>query len=267
MFGKKAKICLSWLLAALLLFPIGVSGQTVRAEVVPPKTDAELQEAMKQYDGPYPVYIYGKIPGKEFRDGGQKFFNEYVSAFIKEEGLDESQFLMDNNYTYWMAERRVGSEQEYGVSALIAVWMTKEEIYRVADSELVTSFGYVATCNDFRPIISYSFQPIDALRILQVTVGFLSEFPYMPEMDVNMDGHSTPLDALLALQESVGLTAIAYPAYLGGYRIGEPQTRYLGYDWELKRIPQYLFMHADDVNGDGNINEIDILIKYNHLWV
>ena len=156
---------------------------------------------------------------------------------------------------------------------LAVAWLTKEDIYRIAVCETVEHFAYAAEDPNphLRPFISYSYQPIEALIVLQAVVG-IEEEGYVESMglDIDRDGCITTFDALLALQEGVGLIAIAYPAYLQGWVSGIPEaveSPALAFDWELERMPHRLFMYAGDENGDGRVDTVDIFQKYNNLWI
>ena len=59
---------------------------------------------MKQYDGPYPVYIFGEMWDLDYRYGDQEYFDAYAGEFMKEVGLQANQLLfLRTAYTHWLA--------------------------------------------------------------------------------------------------------------------------------------------------------------------
>ena len=128
MLRNKVPKCIALALAVLLLFPASMSGQTARAEVDPPKTTPALREAMKQYDGPYPVYIFGEMPDLDYRYGDQEYFDAYAGEFMKEVGLQENQLLFGTVYTHWLAVMYMRIAQKCRSVPLAVAWLTKEDI-------------------------------------------------------------------------------------------------------------------------------------------
>ena len=257
MFSKTMKRSISILLTLLCIISAHGSGDSI-SDFITEKADMR-----------YPVYILGRIPVQEFLDGEKEFYDKYISQLVEEMCLEENDLFLNTIYTYWMAKARIVSVQSNNLIPLVAVWMTEEKIQHVKEYEkdvyILSVMGKSSTY--YKPIGVCSYNADSALRMLQISVGILPISAAWPsETDVNKDGEINALDALLALQESVGLIVIAESFYLGGWdsSIGEP-LRY-PYDWELEKIPTTLGLYTGDENGDGAADYLDILLKYNYLW-
>ena len=270
---KRIQILTVLLFCLLLLMPMQTGSILAFAEQEGSgKISPYLKERMADFDGPFPVYIKGLVP-EEHRDillprdhsvWDSSLFAQYAANFQKELGLEQSEPVLDVEYLY--AESRYYDYR--GGAYLAAVWLTKEEIYRVAVDERVVDI--VCISEDVYPFRLDSCDSWQALRILQASVGLHVSGPdvILPSRyyNINQDDYINALDALLALQESVGLIAIGTPQYYKPNHTGSMIWWADGYDWEMERMPENIFLCAGDENSDGVADKIDILIKCRDLW-
>jgi len=282
--NKRVRVCTAVLLVMLLLMPMQANRMPVLAKQEgSEKISSYLQERMAGFDGPFPVYVFGYVPEESLdimlpfnppkKQTWEEIWNkepfaEYAANFQKELGLEQNLPVLDVEYLYAMSYSR----KKHGSCALAAVWLTKEEIYRVASDEQVEKLlGVCEPGKSYPPFDLDSCDSLQALRILQVSVGLLEtndlEAGPLPSRyyNINRDDYVNALDALLALQESVGLIAIGEPVYWEPIHEGIMEIWGSGYDWERERMYNP-FLCAGDENGDGVADEIDILLKCRDLW-
>lgn len=211
------------LLALLFVFPL----QAVQAAVSAPheKISPELLEKVQklQPGEKLPVYVWayepdlsginqklGEILGEQSEYPGTdedyllaadalriKLYSEYFAAFnkefLEELGLKEKDLVIQRTD-----------------APLIIVWLTNEQIYRFSEMDKVRGlFLYDASAPSPEEIV-YTYTSVHALQILQAVVG-LRMGSINWEYDVDRDGQITVLDALLALQSSVGLITVSWP--------------------------------------------------------
>lgn len=258
---KKRIQILTVLLLSLLLL-LSMSNTAVLAEEHKATIMISLQEQMEDSDGPFPVYIMSRLPDEIqgallSQEWDKARFEEYVLEYQQEIGLEESEPALSINYLYELScEPSMRIEGQYAF-ALAAVWLTEEEIYRVISHEKVDAvMDMLIDSPGYRPVFPLQYNADLALEILQISVGLRSNFGLENrEWNVNLDEQIDSYDALLALQESVGLIAIAKPV---------PLRFWEKHDWE---VSSNTFLYANDVNGDGTPDDLDIMLKYRNMWV
>ena len=260
MRSKWFKGIMAVVLALACVLPMPVSGQTAGDTG---KIDEYLLAKMEQYTGELPVYICVKVDAtpEEVYAMKQEEFSQVAREFRNEAGLNDNNLVLSEQYMY-----HVGKSYSNTVP-LTTAWLTGEEILAMSSNERVTRVAFLLedpshkNYSIYFPFYTLSYNAERALFILQTSVG-LHE-PFVREMgDVDLSGQIDAYDALLALQESVGLIAIGEVMYL--YTWQSPILVEGAYDWE--RIPPDFFLWANDVNGDGVADALDILIKYNEWW-
>ena len=263
MRSKRLKGIMAVVLALACVLPMPVSGQTAGDTG---KIDEYLLEKMEQYTGELPVYICVKmdIPPEEAHAMEQEEFSQMAKEFRNEVGLDDNNLVLNEMYMYQLSR----SFRNY--IPLTTAWLTGEEILAMSSNERVARVAFLLEDPSHRnsaiyvPFFESSFNAERALFLLQISVGLhVPGERYIKDIDVDRNGQIGAYDALLALQESVGLIAIGRVMYLYTW-----QSTILiegAYDWE--RIPPDFFLCANDVNGDGVADALDILIKYNEWWL
>ena len=273
MLRKRIKV-LALLMAVLFLLPVhNIYGTALASEQERSKILSTVTESTENFNGPYPVYIATTVQAADYRRllaWTENDFEEYVQNIRKEIGLENNRLFLQTIYSYlttieFLKIALFGRDQID--IPLMAVWLTKEEMDQVA------CFDKVKVVTDiyqyfYYPVVPESYNATFALYMLEVSVGLRLGISSFDIYDVNRDGSITAVDALLALQESVGLIAIARTNYLGAWMCGQSMVRDLAYDWEKEQIPENLFFYANhDVNGDGKIDCLDIIVKFDYLWV
>ena len=200
------------------------------------------------------------------------YFEEYIDEFLNGIGLDQSDLCLGLIYTYSMAALRIGPNATGGEATLplAAVWLTEKEVLQMREYPSVLGCLKMSESGDYRPC--YEFAPTNsfyALLILQQSVGLKPVTLRQREINVNLDDKVNAEDALLVLQASVGLIAIAHTSYLrASIELGEPDDFFFRYDWEQERIPNRLCLTTNvDENGDGVLDAVDVFLKYNYLWL
>ena len=263
MKSKRLKGIVAVVLALACVLPMPVSGQTAGDTG---KIDEYLLEKMEQYTGELPVYICVQtdMTIHESLAIEEQEFNQMAEEFRQENGLEDDNLVLNSKYMFTLG-RTYGDS---GYIPLTTAWLTREEIRALAGNERVARVIYIPYHRNNRPNIyfpfrTFSFNAERALFLLQISVGLhVPGESYIKNIDVDKNGKIDAYDALLVLQESVGLIAI-----------GEVMTLYTwqssiweigAYDWE--RIPPEYIFCANDVNGDGVADSLDIMIKYRDMW-
>ena len=267
MMSRKRIKALALLMAVLFLLPVQMGDKAALAAKETSKIHPVLQEKMDKTDKELPVYIRVKVPSQEFWNGGESYYQQQIDYYLEKLDLDKNKLVLDMVYISSIAHY-FGGEVEEGLCspALLAIWLTKEEIYRIAEQDAVTQILYIAYPGGYYcPIRTYRYNATSALSMLQISVG-LQPQAVIEVPDANHDGAVTAVDALLALQVSVGLIVIAdynnfksWVLFGGGNEV-EP------YDWERERVPADIFLCAGDENGDGIADATDIMLKFGYLW-
>ncbi len=258
--SKRLKGMVAVVLALACVLPMPVSGQTAGDTG---KIDEYLLEKMEQYTGELPVYICVQtdMTIHESLAMEEQEFNQMAEEFRQENGLEDDNLVLNSKYMF-----NLRMYAGHGYIPLTTAWLTREEIRALAGNERVARVTYIPydrnnLPNIYFPFTIYSYKAEWALYILQISVG-LHEPGGMFIEDIDQNGQIDAYDALLALQESVGLIAI-----------GEVMTLYTwqssiweigAYDWE--RIPPEYIFCANDVNGDGVADSLDIMIQYRDMW-
>ena len=212
MFAKKTRIISLLLTVVLLLCPL----QAASAETQTPneKIKANLIEQIEQNpDGKFGVCVALVVNDDEiyrqakeiweketvhqedsvselFWKMKRDFYPKYRNEFLDAAGLTAEDRIMDLLSSY-----------EYLI-------LDKEQIYRIAELDQVKSLDFFASYPIKMSVIEFTCE--DALHILQAAVG-LRMVELGPRCDVNQDGITDVVDALLALQSAVGLRTISWP--------------------------------------------------------
>lgn len=223
MWYQKIKIVSVFLIAVLLLFPIQIASSATLTSNE--KIGSDLLERMEQVsEGKVPVYVWIQEP--DFTELYQQV-DEIMGEQIDYPGTDDEYLFEAEKLIQEMkAEVYVQYQREFlhkaGLSEndlvkesasapVVIVWLDQEQIYRLAAMDQVCMLLYYEDdSNVTSEAIVFEYTALDALRILQACVG-LTSWHFGPEYDVNQDGHVNALDALLALQSSVGLITISWP--------------------------------------------------------
>ena len=263
MRSKRFKGIMAVVLALACMLPMPLGSQAAATA---------LQQEENTRTGKIPYYLYGAIPMREFATGGQEYFEEYAGEFLNGIGLDQSDLCLAFIYTYCMTDRLISSDppDEERVAPLAAVWLTDEEAVQIVEHPSVLGCLKMSEVAEYWPY--YKFAPTNsffALLILQQSVGLRPVSVNRREINVNMDDKVNAEDALLVLQASVGLIAIAHTSYLRAWlELGEPFDDGVKYDWEYERMPTRRCLIANvDENGDGVLDAVDVFLKYNYLWL
>lgn len=212
------------LLTGLLL----LSMLMVSAEQPSPKAEKKIEalllEKMQSSDTRFSVYVWMKdldytdmyreideIMGPQWQFTGsetewiEKYLSleremksrmlaEYTEAFIQQAGIQEEDLIL----------RRTEAP-------MVAVWLTSDDIYRLAEMDQVTALYYMDVDANAEPEwIIYPYTVTHARRILEAVVGKrIGHINW--EYDVDGDGVITIIDARLALQHAVGKITIRWP--------------------------------------------------------
>ena len=293
------RVTLCVLLVLALVAPHGglVSAMTrlYPSESAYPQIREQSEQALKAVsaysEGPFPMSVFVRFTDGEWADlslDDEHFDYDYrqvdeqkeaaCAAFVRalraELDAENAPSVLGNRYTY-AAMRRMADPSRH-VTCAMSVWLTMEEIRRLEEKERVVDVFYI-TAVGFCPVDMYAGRGTaeQALQILQTSVGLRGSVSYHPAWwndtvngsymagDFNRDGKINAADALLVLQNSVGLVAAGTRAHIGIY----PQLPHYPLDWaewEDRDAPHVLF--AADVNGDGHADETDVLWKYRDLW-
>ena len=252
---KRWRMMTALVLAMLLLFPVQ-AGKEIRSE---------SEETMDAFQGRLPFYIVAPVEYSQIKAWDLEGCAAYMSQFQKEIGLESNPTVLAADYIYHMAKK--GLWHGYGESGraplrLLAVWLSEEEKARVEACEQVIEVVAMTGEKLFRPFIIAKFSAAAALRVLQFSVGLSL---YDGNIDINQDGTADASDALLILQNSVGLIVFARPNYFDKMTLMAPSPTYIT-QWEAERTPKDTWMYAPDLNGDGRVDEVDILIKHGDRW-
>ena len=264
MRSKQLKGIVAVVLALACMLPMPLGSQAAATA---------LQQEENTRTGKIPYYLYGAIPMREFATGGQEYFEEYAGEFLNGIGLDQSDLCLAFIYTYCMTDRLISSDppDEERVAPLAAVWLTDEEAVQIVEHPSVLGCLKMSESGEYRPYDGFApTNSFFALLILQSSVGLRPPLSLTRrENNVNMDDKVNAEDALLVLQASVGLIAIAHTSYLRAWlETGEPDNGGVKYDWEYERMPTRRCLIANvDENGDGVLDAVDAFLKYNYLWL
>ena len=261
--SKRLKGIVAVVLALACVLPMPVSGQTAGDTG---KIDEYLLEKMEQYTGELPVYICVQtdMTIHESLAMEEQEFNQMAEEFRQEIRLEDDNLVLNSKYMF-----NLRTYAGHGYIPLTTAWLTREEIRALAGNERIARVTYIPydrnnLPNIYYPFRTFSFNAEMALFLLQISVG-LHDAPgeqFLKEFDVDRNGQIDAYDALLILQESVGLIAIGEVMTLYTW---QSTTWSIGaYDWE--RIPPEYIFCANDVNGDGVADSLDIMIQYRDMW-
>ncbi len=262
MRSKRFKGIMAVVLALTCMLPMTVSGQTAGDTG---KIDEYLLEKMEQYTGELPVYICVQtdMTIHESLAMEEQEFNQMAEEFRQENGLEDDNLVLNSKYMF-----NLRMYAGHGYIPLTTAWLTREEIRALAGNERVARVTYIPydrnnLPNIYYPFRTFSFNAERALFLLQISVGLhVPGELYIKDIDVDRNGQIDAYDALLVLQESVGLIAIGRVMYL--YTWQSPILIEGAYDWE--RIPPDFCLCANDVNGDGVADALDIMLKNRDMW-
>ena len=217
MFAKKTRIISLLLAVVLLLCPLqAASAETQKTPEE--KIGKQLFDIMERIpDGKFGVFVAfidrdeikhqaEKAWGKDFVLSGNRFTNECVNFFYwyKKDAYEKKQsdFMakmglneQDRIVKLWWAEG-------------VLVMLNKEQIYRMAQMDEVQYFDFYWLDPIQTRVVNFTCE--DALEILQIAVGTRGEV-LGHVSDVNLDGTTDVVDALLALQSAVGLKTVSWP--------------------------------------------------------
>ena len=278
---RKTNRFLAFWLCALLLIPLPMAqGET---SLSTDKIDADLLEMMEQRDILFPVRIDCEVTPEMRQDFDETDFEQYVEELKRDLSLEDATPVLSNEYYFqcwkdgYNFPRSVESDTNFPV---LAVWLSEEEILRVAQHERVAmlygylykAYGQLNSKNyfyQFGPIGSdlHDYDAESALRVLQwiVGLGIHADVPLQVLLgaggyDVDKNKEINTLDALYMLQESVGLVTFGERNYLKSIRLLEPGMA--GHEFEEARLPRGEFLFAPDLNEDGKADIIDLYLKY-----
>ena len=264
--SRKRIKALALLMAVLFLLPVQMGDKAALAAKETSKIHPVLQEKMDKTDKELPVYIHVKVPTQEFWNGGESYYQQQINYYLEKLNLDKNKFVLDIVYMYPIAKGWIRADQEHSSIPILTVWLTVEEINWIAGQETVTSIvGIQDRTSWYSPIITRVYNATSALSMLQISVG-LQPQAVVEVPDANHDGAVTAVDALLALQVSVGLIVIADYLNVHSWKLIGGGNPVEPYDWERERVPADIFLCAGDENGDGIADATDIMLKFGYLW-
>ena len=248
------------LLAVLLVLPAQAGTESGSA----------LPEQAEEYRDMFPYEILVWVDPEEIKAWDEVDYAAYISEFPAKLGLENKQRILAIDYylyvfSYYFVDYPSSSLYEEPVDVpVLSVWLTEEEKARVEACEGVAKVlpksGVGSDRRNYIPFRIRKFGAGGALMMLQMSVG-LRPIYNLNDNDINRDGIVDSSDALMALQSSVGLVAVAEVCYLQG-----PIAEYNWMAWETARMPLLFSMHTPDLNGDGRADEADIFLKYGDMW-
>ena len=222
-FNRPIKTVSALLLAALLLFPMQIA---YGAALTPQEKigDTLTQKLEQGPDDTLPVYVWIQEPDftELYRQVDEITGEQIDYPGTDDEYLLEAEKLIQKMKAEVYAQHQKEFLQKAGLSEndlvkesasapVVIVWLNQEQIYRLAAMDQVCLLLYYEDDSNVTPEdIVVEYTPSDALRILQACVG-LTSWHFGPKYDVDQDGYVNTLDALLALQSSVGLITISWP--------------------------------------------------------
>lgn len=235
-FKSKCKTLLAVMLVFSFIFPRQIVWcESIKEDTVS-KIDAALLEKMKSGDADqlYTVWITLKEP--DYKEASALASKEadkaYEDAYGQKDDSVEASGRWQSLYEYFFNEIQItlyedlnktmseeleleAMEQIPGfiLEPMMDARLAKEDIYRIADNEKVIRISCydasVVTNNEEYVVIEYT--PENALHILKALVG-LEVASLNLYYDVNNDQEIDTCDALYALQASVQMYAISWPA-------------------------------------------------------
>lgn len=290
MVAKRNKTSISFLLILLLLISVQTKSMAVTQDLSTNKIDSLLLEEMENAEGEFSVFIWATTPDLTQWEEGKA--PEYVkegsfldgrSFLQKKLGVKKSLDFSDNVYGLWQWCKISG---RVDASWMPLGWykLTKDEILQTAAHEEVVRIDWVRTD---QPFAAYGYDAQDALRILQVTVDLREGDYRVGKDDVDNDGIISSLDALYALQCSVGLLRIEYwkeyyegpdktsqslrkqmarsegllPVYIVGQVSSEVPETWQG-EWDIAHFEQYLGYFQASLG----LEDSELVLHTNYLY-